>query len=109
MRECMRGSLCRCARASHLSLFRELGLLGLASGRLALELQDALGALELLGPLGKLFPCVLDDSVFLRDGFLKLSGAFLLQQRVVDATLGQSPQCDTSTHDHLGRVEASYN
>jgi hypothetical protein len=69
----------------------ELGLLGLASGRLALELH---------GALGKLFPCVLDDSFFLRDGLLKLSGTFLLQQRLVDATIGQSPQCQTSTHDH---------
>ncbi len=57
----------------------ELGLLGLASGRLALELQGALSALELQGALGKLFPCVLDDSFFLRDGLLKLSGTFLLR------------------------------
>jgi hypothetical protein len=40
-----------------------------------------------------LFPCVLDDSFFLRDGVLKVSGTFLMQQRFrsVDVTLGQSP------------------
>jgi hypothetical protein len=39
---------------------------------------------------------------------LKLSGAFLLHQRLVDATLGRWPQCHTSTHDHLGRVKVAY-